>query len=437
MSNQATNNDFADFPKKLRFLFSPKRYKVAKGGRGAAKSWGFARALLIQGAERPLRIVCARETMKSIEESVYQLLCDQIKILGYESFYTVTNKHIVGANGATFSFVGLRQASVTDIKSFEGVDICWVEEAQVVTKKSWDILIPTIRKKDSEIWVSYNPDLESDETHQRFAVNPPPADMCEVATINWYDNPWFPEVLRLEMEQCRHRSEEDYLHIYEGMCKQVVEGAIYRQEIIQAEKEQRITGVPYDPLYPVYTFWDLGFGDNTSIWFAQSIGFEFRLIDHLSDSLKSLSHYIKQLQEKPYVYATHWLPWDGAAAELGSGRSIQEQLGQVFGSDRVRCAKKLSVEDGIAAARVIFPKCWFDRTKCSDGLQSLRHYRYEHDDELGTFKRAPLHDWASHDADAFRTLAVSIKEHQRPMPKPQTVTISAWERASGDGQWMA
>jgi phage terminase large subunit len=423
----------AEFPEKLQYLFKPKRYKVAHGGRGGSKSWGFARALLILGVQRPLRILCARETQKSIADSVHKLLSDQIPILGLSNFYTVTKTSIVGINGTEFIFAGIRQ-NVGNIKSYEACDICWVEEAQNVSKHSWDVLVPTIRKQNSEIWVSFNPDLETDETYQRFVVHPPSS--AEVVKINWQDNPWFPDVLHQEMLDCKERDPDSYEHIWEGMCKQVVEGAIYRSELIAAEKEGRITRVPYDASQPVYTFWDLGYGDNTSIWFAQSIGFEFRLIDHLSGSLQALSYYVKQLQERPYVYSTHHLPHDGAAHELGTGRSIQEQLQSVFGADRVRCAKRLSVEDGIAAVRAVFGKCWFDSTKCADGIQSLRHYRYDYDDDLRTLKRVPLHDWASHDADAFRTLAVSIKEHQKPVPRPETVKISAWERASGDGAWM-
>ena len=418
----------AQFPVKLEFLFRPKRYKVAKGGRGGAKSWGFARALLILGAQKPLRIVCARETQKSIEESVYQLLCDQVKMLGLEAFYQVTTKHVLGANGTTFSFVGLRQASVTDIKSFEGADICWVEEAQVVSKRSWEILIPTIRKEDSEIWVSYNPDLETDETHQRFVVHPPRPEMCEVVTINWRDNPWFPDVLRKEMETLKERSEDDYQHVYEGMCKQVVEGAIYRNELIDAEKQGRIGRVPYDAIAPVDTFWDLGFGDNVSIWFAQSIGFEFRVIDFLSDCLKDLPYYLRKLQEKPYIYGHDYLPHDAQAKTLVAGGRTIEQMVKAAGR-KVRIVPKISVNDGIAAARAIFNRCWFDSEKCADGIQALRHYRYEFDEDLQTFKKEPRHDWASHPADAFRYMGVSIKEAQTFKPKPTSqppVRVGAW-----------
>jgi len=417
------------FPEKLRFLFTPKRYKVAKGGRGGAKSWGFARALLIQGAGRRLRIVCARETQKSIEESVYQLLVDQVKMLGLDWFYSITTKHLIGQNGTTFSFVGLRQASVTDIKSFEGCDICWVEEAHVVSKRSWEILVPTVRKEGSEIWISYNPDLETDETHKRFAVNPPPREMCEVVTINWRDNPWFPDVLRREMEYLKATNEDDYQHVYEGMCKQVVEGAIYREQLIAADKGQRITRVPYDPVRPVDTYWDLGYGDNVSIWFAQSIGFEFRIIDFLSDCLKDLSYYLKELRSKPYLYGTDYLPHDAKAQTLAAaGKSIQQQL---EGANRkVSIVPNLSIDDGIAAARSIFSRCWFDSEKCADGLQALRHYCYEYDQDLRTYKRTPLHNWASHPADAFRYLAVAIKEQPKAKPvKPvhlRRIPITAW-----------
>ena len=397
----------AGFPEKLRFLFHPKRYKIAYGGRGGSKSWGFARALLILGSQRQLRILCARETQKSIADSVYKLLCDQIAELKLEYFYSVTKTNIVGANGTEFTFAGIRQSSVGDIKSYEGCDICWVEEAQIVSKRSWEILIPTIRKDNSEIWVSFNPDLETDDTYKRFVVTPPTG--AEVVKVNWRDNPWFPDVLRQEMIDLKAKSEDDYEHVYEGMCKQVVEGAIYRKELLDADKAGRICRVPYDAVKPVDTFWDLGFGDNVSIWFAQSIGFEFRIVDFLSDCLKDLSFYIKELHSKPYIYGNDYLPHDARAKTLAAGgRSVQQIL--LAAGRRVHIVKQLGIMDGIAAVRSIFNKCYFDAERCADGLQALRHYRYEYDEDLQTFKREPRHDWASHPADAFRYLGVTIKE---------------------------
>lgn len=420
-------------PEKLGFLFEPRRYKVAYGGRYGVKSWSFARALLLIGVSPSLlwpgrtqgpRILCARETQKSITESVHKLLSDQIVELGLGDYYTVQQASISARNGAEFIFAGIRQ-NVTNIKSYEACDIAWVEEAQTVSKNSWNVLVPTIRKEGSEIWVSFNPELESDETYQRFVVKPPTDS--KVVHTTWRDNPWLSKVMRQEMSDLKLRDVDAYDHVYEGMCKQVVEGAIYRTELTLAEKEGRLTRVPYDAAHPVSTFWDLGFGDNTSIWFAQSIGFDFRIIDHFSGSLQALHYYVKQLQDRPYIYAKHYLPWDGAAKELGSGRSIQEQLA-AFWPGKVACARKLSVVDGLAAVRAIFGRCYFDREKCADGLQSLRHYRYEEDEKLGTFKREPLHDWASHDADAFRTLAVAIKDSQRPaqVSAPPPRPVSTW-----------
>jgi phage terminase large subunit len=423
----------ADFPEKLGFLFEPHRYKVAYGGRGGAKSWGFARALLILGMQKPLRILCARETQKSIADSVHKLLGDQIEALGLGGRYTVLKHTIIGSNGTEFIFAGIKQ-NVSNMKSYEGCDIAWVEEAASVSKNSWNVLIPTIRKDGSEIWVSYNPELESDETHQRFVIHPPAVG--KVVKISWRDNPWVPGVLLQEMKELKERDEASYEHVYEGSCKQTVDGAIYRNELLAAEREGRLTRVPYDPIHPVHTFWDLGFGDNTSIWFAQSMPFEFRILEHISASLQPLQYYVKQLQERPYAYGTHWLPHDGKAHELGTGRSIEEQLKSIFGAGNVRCTPRLSVVDGIAATRAIFGRCWFDKEKCADGIQSLRHYRYERDENLGAFKREPLHDWASHDADAFRTLAVAIKELQRPEEsRSKTPEYSPWQRAGGAG-WM-
>ena len=214
----------AEFPEKLSILFEQARYKVLYGGRGGAKSWGVARALLILGAKSPLRLLCAREFQTSIKDSVHKLLSDQIYALGLETFYEITQANIKGKNGTEFSFVGLKN-NTTNIKSYEGVDICWVEEAQSVSKNSWNILIPTIRKENSEIWITFNPELETDETYQRFVVHAPENSI--VQKINWSDNPWFPETLNLERLALKQRDVEAYNTVWEGLCRQTIDGAIF------------------------------------------------------------------------------------------------------------------------------------------------------------------------------------------------------------------
>lgn len=219
-------------PNVLQFLFLPSRFKVAYGGRGSAKSWGIARALLMMGVTKKLRILCAREIQSSIEESVHALLKSQIGLLGLGKFYHINNRSIVGINGTEFLFEGLLR-NVDKIKSMEGIDICWVEEAHNVTEEAWEIVTPTIRKdadpndnyketvieseeepltlnlnEGAEIWVSFNPKYEDDPTYQKFVANPP--ENCASVSVNYLDNPWFPEVLRIEMEQDKARDEVLY-----------------------------------------------------------------------------------------------------------------------------------------------------------------------------------------------------------------------------------
>jgi phage terminase large subunit len=222
----------AEFPRKLTFLFKPARYKVAHGGRGSGKSWAFARALILLAAQKPLRILCGREVQKSIKDSVHRLLSDQIQALGLGASFDVLESEIRGKNGSLFLFAGLSQHTVESIKSFEGVDICWLEEAQVITKRSFDVLLPTIRKDGSEVWLSLNPDMETDETYQRFVANPPPSALVE--QVNWRDNPWFPQVLEAERQETLRRDPDSYENIWEGKPKRVAEGAIYALEIDQA-----------------------------------------------------------------------------------------------------------------------------------------------------------------------------------------------------------
>jgi len=215
----------AEFPSKLRFLFKPARYKVAHGGRGGAKSWGFARALLILAAQRQLRVLCARELQVSIQDSVHKLLSEQIEPLGLAGFYQVQQAAIRGANGSEFVFSGIR-SNITKIKSMEGIDICWVEEAEKVSKESWDVLIPTIRKPGSEIWVSFNPSEESDPTYQRFVVKPPPGAV--VREISWRDNSWFPAELRAEKDYLYAVDAEAAAHVWGGGCRKNSNAAVLR-----------------------------------------------------------------------------------------------------------------------------------------------------------------------------------------------------------------
>ncbi len=363
-------------------------------------------------------MLCAREFQNSIGESAHALLAQQIDMLGLSWFYKVQDQRILGANGTEFIFKGLRH-NIASVKSTEGVDVCWVEEARTVSKTSWDVLIPTIRKPGSEIWISFNPELEEDETYQRFVKTPPTG--AQVVKIGWQDNPWFPDVLKQEALDLKARDPAAYATVWDGHCKVVLDGAIYANEILAATSAGRFTQVAHEPNAPVHTFWDLGRADKTSCWFAQVVGNEFRLIDYYENRGFSWDHYLEMLEtkrtERSYEYGEHWLPHDAQNKLLASKRTIEQQMWDA--KHRVRIVPKWTVAGGIEAARKIFPRCWFDEDACADGIQALRNYRYDVDPNTGQFSKNPLHDDYSHGADAFRYFAVGIAE-PRPEQKPET-----------------
>jgi len=392
----------ADFPKKLGFLFKPSRYKVSHGGRGSGKSWGFARALLIQAASKPIRVLCTREVQKSIKDSVHKLLSDQIQSLGLGDFFEVLDTVIRGKNGSEFSFAGLASHTVNSIKSYEGVDRVWVEEGQAVTKRSWEVLIPTIRKPGSEIWVTYNPELETDDTHQRFVINPPPNSV--VVKMNYSDNPWFPDELESERQHAQATMKPaDYGHIWEGKCKPAVAGAIYFDEIASAESQGRIREVPVDPLLKVHAVWDLGWNDSMSIVLVQRMSSELRIIDYIEDSHRTLADYVMDLKAMPYNWGVDYLPHDGFSKDFKTGKSAEEILKQM--GRNVAPTPKMDIEGGIKAARQSFSRMYFDKDKAKRLVECLKRYR-RHINQTTNEPGAPLHDEFSHGADAFRYMAL-------------------------------
>src|SRR3990167_6667017 len=266
------------FPMKLVPLMEQedrKRFYITYGGRASGRSWAMARALLLLGLRDPLLILCAREVMKSIGDSIHRLLVKQIELLGLKHWYEVQETTILGRNGCEFIFAGLRTVDATKLKSYESVDICMVEEAETVSKRSWNILIPTIRAPQSEIWVNFNPYLDTDETYQRFVEDPP--EKAWGQKVTWRDNPWWSEVLEGDRKKMERSDPEEYDNIYEGNARLVVAGAIYAKEIRKMVEEQRFRNVPYDPRLLVHTIHDIGWNDQHTVIFAQRLHSEVRV----------------------------------------------------------------------------------------------------------------------------------------------------------------
>ncbi len=441
-----------DLPVKLQFLFEPHRYKVAYGGRSSTKSWSFARALLVQGASKKLRILCAREIQRSIKDSVHKLLSDQVEILGLGGFYTITDVSIRGRNGTEFFFAGLATQTVQSLKSFEGIDRCWVEEGQTAEDNSWRILIPTIRKTGSEIWVSFNPDLETDPTYQRFVVHAPP-DAC-VVEISYPDNPWFNAEMEAERVYCLENDPDNYDNIWLGKCRPAVEGAIYFKEIQRAQENGQICHVPHDPLLLTHIVLDLGWNDSLSAGLVQRNVSEIRVIESIEASHTSLDVFFAELKLRPYTWGKVWLPHDGFAGQLNAGgRSTYDILTAL----KWDCAKRseineLSIEDGIRNTRMTFKRCYFDISKTNadeappgntDGfhatpinnrlVESLKRYKRQVNRKTLTDGR-PTHDLYAHGADMFRYICANadlMLNDKKKKPRRRSVSYSPFDAAVG------
>ena len=426
-----------NIPKKLGFLLALHRYKIIYGGRGSAKSHSIAQALLALGAGQKLRILCAREIQRSIENSVHALLKDYIQKLGMESFYHVGETEIVGGNGTQFLFSGLAQHTVDSIKSFEGVDVVWVEEGQTVSKRSWDILIPTIRAPNSEIWVSFNPDLETDDTFARFVKNRPPRSV--VVKMNYTDNPWFPRELEEERAYCERTNPDDYPNIWLGECRQIVAGAVYAKEMGAMSIEGRLRAVPVDPRLPVHTIWDLGWNDKMVVVMVQKpIPTVVNIVNFYEDNFRRYDQVLDELERLGYRWGTDWLPHDGHNANPQTGKSAKQVL-QSLGRRDVKIIGRNNVEDGIRQVRMMLPRVYIDdstrKTFHGTGfmggsrlIECLRRYRRNVPRTTGE-PATPVHDEFSHGADAIRGLAAIVDKLTGEFTGPRAPRLAPFKVA--------
>ena len=398
--------------KPYRFLLEEKaRYKIIYGGRGGGKSNSIARAILMRGYGEKITVIAAREKKSELPQ-LHQLFEKIIYKYQLDDFYTVmTYDHIPaikGLNGTEIQYVGLGR-SYRSIKSTEEINILWAEEADKISKKAWDYACPTVRESDNcEIWISFNPDLDTDETYIRFVMCPQKHSI--IKKINYNDIPeWcLDDKLRDEIEQLKKTDYDSYLNIFEGHPKSIIEGAIYNEELQKCMSENRIRSFDYVSELPCFSAWDIGYSDMTSIWTWQIVGGEIRVLDFYQNRLKPLSHYLQYLSETEFNYTTHFLPWDSNHEQLAAqGKSIFNQVRE----QGVACdiLPKLSVKSGISYCRSIFNRVFFNAERCMRGIECLKHYRFKVD-YLGGYSEKPVHDAYSHGADAFRHMAIAIED---------------------------
>jgi phage terminase large subunit len=382
-------------------LFQPARYKIIYGGRGAGRSWSVARALLIQASMRPLRILCTRELQNSIQDSVHRLLTDQAEMLGLP--FKATQREITHANGSLFIFEGLRY-NPTKIKSLEGVDIAWVEEAERVSEDSWQILIPTIRKSGSEIWVTFNPDQETDPTYRRFVLNSPPG--AWVAKVSSTDNPWLPDELKAEREYLYRVDPDAAAHVWGGECRTATDAQVLKDKWIVEEFTADGLG---EPLHGA----DFGF--------AQDPMTLVRCYVH--DRRLFISHEAYKIGLEIDDVADHWQIHVPGFADytVRADSSAPQSISYLRrnGVPRIEGAPKWagSVEDGIRFLRqfeqiIIHPRC-------KHAADEARHWSYKVDARTGDVL-PKLADGNEHIWDAVR-YALSPFIKQGPTPFAFTV----------------
>jgi len=374
------------------------------------------RAYMWDKAGRTGIVLCARQFMNSLDDSSMEEIKAAIRSEPWlHAHFEIGEKYIRTKSGrVAYKFAGLDR-NIDSIKSKSRILLCWVDEAEPVTEEAWVKLIPTLREEDSELWVTWNPESKRSPTHKRFREVQGDARF-RIVEVNWRDNPWFPSVLeRTRQRDVRDRPER-YSHIWEGDFATIFEGAYYTKELVAAKEAGRIGTVRLEADLPVHTAWDLGIGDSTAIWFFQIIGPEIRIVDFYESHGHGLPHYASVLEAKGYAYGDDWVPHDAKVRELGTGRTRVETLVDLKRKPRVIPGHTL--QDGINAVRETLPRCWFDEERTEYGLDALRQYRSEYDENASVFHDRPLHDWTSHAADAFRYLAMAWKQ-LTPEPPPQ------------------
>lgn len=389
-------------------LLDPARYKGVWGGRGSGKSHFFAGLLVERCLLTPgIRAVCIREVQKSLEHSVKSLIEAKIREHSLQGF-DVQKAQIKTPGGGVIIFQGMQDHTAESIKSLEGFDIAWVEEAQSLSERSLTLLRPTIREAGSELWFSWNPRFETDPIDMFLRGDGSPRDAV-VVRANWSDNPWLPGELRDEM--VIDKSDPDrFAHVWEGDYAKTITGAYFAEGLSAAEKDGRIGAVARDPMLPVRAVWDLGIADSMSIWLVQWVRREIRWLDYIEGQGQPLSYYASELRARDWGDVECLLPHDGAKRDTVMAVRFDDHLREAgFRVRTIPNQGKGAAVKRIEVARRLFPQMWFDDKATKAGRTALAAY-HEKRDEVRNIGLGPEHDWASHAADAFGLGCVAYEE---------------------------
>lgn len=395
--------------KALPIWEDPRRYNTLYGGRGSTKSWTVAEILSMKGYIEPRRVLCGREFQNSLEESVLQLLLDQMDRMGLGEFYKEVKGGIKGLNGTEFMFKGLQSMSINKIKSLEGIDDCWLEEAHVLSNKSLRTLIPTIRKKGSCFYVTMNPELDDDPAYERFISSPSPNS--HTIKMDYMDNPWF---LETELEQERIDDYERdktpdkhvYRHVWLGHTLPAVEGAIFANEVATFMEQHRYRPIDHDPMGKVHGIMDLGYGVMTMV-LAQRFANTVNIIGYHEWRNSTYDRITKQLKEEhpDYRWGKIFMPHDAAHKDPKTGDShhkVMTDLG--WETDNV---DQIGIENYIEKGRRMFGQCYINTGNGGEDLmRCLKRFKYKVSDQNPDKRMSPDKDDFAHGAEAYCYTAV-------------------------------
>lgn len=389
------------------------------------------RAFMWNQEGRSGQILCGRQFMNSLADSSLE----EIKLAILEEpwladAFEIGDKYVRTKSGRVYyTFVGLDR-NIDSVKSKARILLAWVDEAEPVTEEAWTKLIPTLREEDSELWVTWNPERKNSATHKRFReASPDP--LTKIVEINWRDNPWFPERLERTRVQDKRDRPDQYDHIWEGDFVTVVEGAYYAAALTEAKEKGRISKVAADPLMTYRAFWDIGGtgakADACSIWVAQFVGREIRVLDYYEAVGQPLATHVQWLRDRGYGKALCVLPHDGTTHDRVHDVSFESALRDAGFEVEVipnqgRGAAKMRIE----AARRLFPSIWFNAETTEPGRAALGWYHEKRDADRG-IGLGPEHDWSSHGADAFGLMCVAYEAPvERKKPAPVRFSPGAW-----------
>lgn len=426
-----------ELPEKLIPLFEGKAdVRAADGGRGSGKTRGFAKMSAIRAhmwdmEGRTGQILCGRQFMNSLADSSLEEV--KAAILSEEwlaPHFEIGEKYIKTKSGRIYyTFAGLDR-NIASIKSKARILLGWVDEAEPVTDEAWTTLIPTLREEDSELWITWNSKRKTAPVESRFKNSADP--LIKYVRINWRDNPWFPAKLERDRQRDLIERPDQYNHIWEGDFVTVVEGAYFAKDLIEARAKGRISNVSADPLMTYRAYWDIGGtgakADAASIWIAQFIGKEIRVLDYYEAQGQPLSAHVRWLRDNGYEKALCVLPHDGVTNDKVFDVSYESALREAgFETQVVPNQGKGAAKMRVEAARRLFASIWFNEKTTEPGRDALGWYHEKKDDERG-IGLGPNHDWSSHAADAFGLMCIAHEEEREPVKRQR--------QHMGAGSWM-